>query len=165
MKIITLCLIMFFYFVCIVTAQLYKWVDKEGVTHYSNKRPVTTNSVETKSEIKSNPSSKRNREELNQLIQSYKNSSLKTDNIDSQDRYKSPNKPSKERLEYYEKQIKERERVVNQYSDDLNGVKRKPHKDYRSHKKKLKYYEDRYERARLDLEETKQEYEDFKITR
>ena len=163
MKVITLCLVTIICFVYTANAQLYKWVDEEGVTHYSNKRPVTMKNVETRQETQSNQPHNKNNKKLDHLLNSYRTEAIQENVKTSQS---NGNKTSKsfdqEKFEYYENRIKNKEKIVHRYSDDLRDVKRKPHKDYRSHKKKLRYYEDRLQHAQIDLEDAQREYDDYK---
>ncbi len=162
MKAITICFVLIISFVGTVNAQIYKWVDEKGITHYSNKRPPTMKDVETKSEIRNEQPNDRSTKEFDKLLNSYRNGSLpKPASNQQKTKFKSQNIPDQDRLQYFENRIKQREKIVHRYKDDLRDVKRTPHKDYRSHKKRLRYYEDRLEHAQMDLEEAQNNYQEY----
>jgi hypothetical protein len=162
MKAVIICILAALCWVCTVDARLYKWVDEEGVTHYSNKRPTTMHQVETESEIRSGQSNKKYNKKLDRLLNSYEKDSFQEKVINSDSNtYESTITPDKNRLQYLKNRISHREKIVHRCKDDLIDLKRTPYKDYRSHKNRLRYYEDRLEHAKFELNEAKRQYDDY----
>ena len=144
--------------VCIVNAKLYKWVDENGVTHYSNTVPPNTEQVETKAELKNDSTDYHSNNDLNKVINSYKMDNLRQDQDKKKNyKYKSSTK-NEEMADYYEHRIKEEEENVNQYREDLRIVERESYSDSRRHNERVRTYESRFNRAKMELERVKTKY-------
>ena len=163
MKSIYFILISMVLFSANVNADLYKWVDSKGVAHYSNKRPPSSaNEIEVKGEYRTNAPVEREDHELDNLINSYKKDTLNNKEGYRKDQI-NPNSTAFDPawVNYLKKRIRNKEDEYRRYDDDLIRFKRTPYKDFRSHKERLRYYEDRLDRTRRALQEAENDYQEY----
>jgi hypothetical protein len=144
---------------------MYKWVDENGITHYSNKRPKTNQKVEVSREFKYRDTGQQRNNHLDDVLKEYKEDEYQLKSRFSSTTTKKSRLTSKNDLtEYYENKIREQEKLVKKYDWDLQLLKRKPYSSssYKSRKQQLKRYEDRLESARKNLDNTIMEFEIYK---
>ena len=153
-------ILMLLVFFCAPTAsaKLYKWVDENGVTHYSNVAPSDEHQVETNEEAKGSDSP--GSHSLDNVIDSYKRDGVGQDQSPS--KRSQPSGKSDRMADFYANRIKQEEATVKQREADLKAVKKESYSDAQSHKEKVRYYESRLERARIELERVKSEYKKAK---
>lgn len=154
MQSIILNILLVFFFALSADAALYKWVDEKGVTHYSNTAPPEAEQVETRTESKgrSSPGS----HDLGDVIESYRRDGK---NIkQASPRTSKPSEKSESRADDYAARIKKQEIKISDIEADLRSVKREAYTDYNYHHKKVRRYENRLEKAEIELERLKAEY-------
>jgi len=122
-------------------AELYKWVDENGVTHFSNTLPPANGEVETKAEAKSNHSIQTSSGYLNEVLNSYRNDAI-SDDINNVKR-KLSNKSSyknTDRTERNSRKIKDLQREVDYYKQKLRDVERESYSDLNEHQENIRFY-------------------------
>ena len=123
-------------------AELYKWVDENGVTHFSNTLPPANSEVETKAEAKSNHSIQTSSGNLNEVLNSYRNDAISDDinnakrKLSNKSSYKN-NHRSKERNS---RKIKDLQREVDYYKQKLRDVERESYSDLNEHQENIRFY-------------------------
>jgi len=170
MKPFIICMMMVACLICsgsTVNADLYKWVDADGVKHFTNTPPPSAEQVESAPETKSKVSYRNNNAELDEMINSYKRDelqqSINKSKRESEKKYNSKIRKNKESsANYYEKRVKQKEETVRNYSEDLEKVKRERYSDSNRHEENVQYYESRLKQAEIDLEYYQKEYKNAK---
>ena len=87
-------------YVCLIgiaNAKLYKWVDENGVTHYSNTAPPQSAQVETSAEAQGETSSS-SPQSMDSVIRSYKMDALEHDREKTRQRSKKPSGKSEKMM-------------------------------------------------------------------
>lgn len=122
-------------------AELYKWVDANGVTHFSNTLPPANSEVETKAEAKSNHSIQTSSGNLNEVLNSYRNDAISDDinNVKRKLSIKSSYK-STDRTERNSRKIKDLQREVDYYKQKLRDVERESYSDLNEHQENIRFY-------------------------
>lgn len=151
-------LIMASFFVCPVSAKLYKWVDENGVAHYSNTAPPQSAEVETQAEAKGDASP--GSHSLDNVLDSYRKDQIGHDERPA--KRSQPSGKSDSMADYYANRIKQEKATVEDREADLDAVKRESYSNAQDHKEKVRYYKSRLEKARLELERVKAEYQKAK---
>jgi hypothetical protein len=152
----------FFIVVCLIlictiaSAKLYKWVDENGVTHYSNTAPPESSNVETlvETEADHSPGS----HNLDSVLESYKRDDIEQAREESIKQAPKSFGQNDRLADYYEHKIKEQEAKIKVLEAEFRDVKRESFSDSISRNKRVRRYEYRLERAKLDLEHWKSEY-------
>jgi predicted RNase H-like nuclease (RuvC/YqgF family) len=154
MKPIVLSIVVFFGFALSADAKLYKWVDENGVPHYSNTAPPEAGQVETR--VESEGSSSPGSHDLGDVIESYRR-----DGVEPKKEFPRISKPSgksESRADDLAARIRKQEVRISDIEADLTNAKRETYTDYNYHKKKVRRYESRLEKAEIELERLKTEY-------
>ena len=149
---------------CLATpsnAKLYKWVDENGVTHFSNVAPSEEHQVETNEEAQGNPES--GSQGLDNVLKSYKEDESKHAIKEREKRTFKKSGKSEGMADYYADRIKDEEARVRDREADLEIVKKESYSDAKKHKDRVRYYERRLEKARVDLESVKAKYKKAKF--
>lgn len=149
-------------FVGISHAKLYKWVDGDGVTHYSNTAPPQDENIsaETKNEVVNSTPDNYERKDLDHVINSYKMDSLedKKDEIEKLDKKSKSNKIDnileKHNLEC-KKHIAHLEFQLKMNQERLRNVDRETYSDKRKHDKDVRFQEEMVDKYESLLEEAK----------
>jgi len=143
----------------IAYAKLYKWVDENGVTHYSNTAPPQSSEVETKEEVKGHHSPATGSQDLDDVLDSYREDRLDHAIEKRRGRSSGPSGKSDRLANYYEARLKKQEIRISDIETDLNEAKRESYSDSDRHKKKVRRYESRLEKAKIELDRLKAEYQ------
>jgi len=159
-------LIVFLFFLCLpglANAKLYKWVDENGVTHFSNTAPPQDTAVHTRDEVKGSASAIDNSGGLDQVLHDYKKDSLQYDLEKLEKRSKNRSGSSNNRsIELYEGWVERDKEILKRRKGDLNDVKRESYSDSRKHDAKIRRYENRVKDAELELEKNQRRLERVK---
>lgn len=143
-------------------AQLYKWVDENGVTHYSNTAPPDSHQVETRTEAKGDPSP--GSHSLDDVLDSYKRDEEEDRKYNSQQAAEPPESSEENghTADYYAHRIKLQEARVRHCEDELKAVKRESFSNSIARNRRVRRYEYRLEKARLELERLQAKYRQAK---
>lgn len=143
-----------------VSADLYKWVDENGVTHFSNVAPPTDQQAQTKVEVKGAAPINRSSPGIDRVINSYKRDALQYEIEETKKRLRrGPLNKNSSRLDLYERWIKRDKETIRIRREELKDVKRESYRDSKEHKIKVRYYENRVKDAELELEEDRRRLE------
>lgn len=156
---------------CIVSvadAKLYKWVDANGVTHYSNVvSPQNEGTVHSGAEAESSHHSNTNLKGLENVLDSYKKDGL---TLDSDTMVEAPNRRTsdsgeadkqyhKKKAAYYKHELEGEQLDLKAQQGKLDRYKRKSYSDARHHKEIVRNYEDSVIRSKNRIEKLKHEYD------
>jgi len=138
----------------VVDAKLYKWVDENGVTHFSNTAPPQDETeVHTKGEVKSSGPDPSHSPGIEKVLKSYKQDQLRDKADDIEKRKNRRQKSSSSSMAgYYEKQLKKEKIELESRKQKLKDVQRESYSDQQAHREKVRYYEDRVRRSELEIE-------------
>lgn len=145
--------VVFVFVVGNASAELYKWVDEDGVAHFSNVAPPKDEDVSVSHELRGRPSTYHT-PGMNKVLESYQRESTPPQYGGSAGK----NKYDQDKIKYYADQVKRCEDRVTRYRDRMNEIKRTPYKDSRSHKDRLERHERWLNDAQRDLDEARSEY-------
>ena len=146
-----------------VQAELYKWVDDNGVTHFSNTAPPKHAQAEIKTEVKGNTHHAPDNS-LNDVLDNYREQN-RQDAYDKkvraiEDRYDEKRKAKNEELKAkYKRLINDRERDVQRWKDRLNDVKKERYSDKKAHDRKVQHCQDMLADYQSALERLKARYD------
>lgn len=144
-------------------AELYKWVDADGVTHYSNTAPPQEESVETTQEAKGSRPANVNRNGLSDVLQQYK------EDIPSEHRSSSSGRSNsmvdEAAAERYASMIEMRKHDVDYWGDRLDKAKRASYSNKDQHERDIRYCEKMLEDYRYLLQEAQDGYNRAKFGR
>jgi hypothetical protein len=146
--------------ICLVgvaDAKLYKWVDENGVTHFSNTAPPQEEvEVHTKAEANSAGTENGLSPGLDSVIDSYRQDELRDKADEVEKRYERTRRSSRNdqsKINLYETRVKRDEVNLEQLREELKQVERASYSDSEMHKAKVQRYRTRVRKAELELEE------------
>ena len=146
--------------VCVANAELYKWVDENGVKHFSNTPPSDADEVESAIETKNESSDFESSGKIDEALKNYRQDNMQQ-RLNDAGKYKSKTpKTSKSSTDYYEYRMKQDEQTVKERRKDLQDIRRESHSSPEQHQKRVKYYEERLKRAEIESEYSKKKYYD-----
>jgi hypothetical protein len=126
------------FLVCPAYAGLYKWVDENGVTHFSNTAPPkSSDQVETVSEIQS----------VENQATDVSNDAPVTGEVN----------PAK--VEFYKGYMEKWEKLLKQYRNELEDIKQESHIDQVEQKQKLEEKNEQIQLAERKMYMYKRQYE------
>lgn len=156
-------LIVFLFFLCLpglTEAKLYKWVDENGVTHFSNTAPPQDTTVHTRDEVKGAASAINNSGGLDQVLHDYKKDSLQNDIDEFEKRSKTRSGSQNNRsIDLYEGWVNRDKETIKRRKEELDDVERESYSDSQAHNAKIRYYENRVKDAELELEKDQRRLE------
>lgn len=160
MKHFAICMMVVACWVCTASAELYKWVDEDGVTHFSNVAPPMDEQVQTKNEVKGATPVNTSSPGIDHVINSYKRDALQheIDETKKRLRHGTSNKNSS-RFDLYEGWIKQDKETIRIRREELKDVQRESYSDSHKHKAKIRYYENRVKDAEFELEKDQRRLE------
>ena len=143
-------------------AKLYKWVDENGVAHYSNVAPPADQEVQTNEEAQGSAPVKSGSSGMDQLLDSYEREARRQEIEKPRNTRK--NKPNKNEdlADYFKNRIEEEKEELRVRREELNDVERESYSDGRQHKKRVRNYKSRVKKAELELVRVKGEYKKAK---
>ena len=167
-------IVLFLVLICMVlicvnisTAKLYKWVDENGVTHFSNTAPPQDeNDVQAQGEVKNSGSGNSYSPGIDHVINSYRRDNLQHD-LDKAQRIREHQRSksgggSGGMADYYKGRLEDAKAEVELRREKLTSVERESYSDYQSHNERVRYYKGRLKDAELDVERYKRKYENSK---
>jgi len=107
-------------------AKLYKWVDENGVTHFSNTAPPQGEvDVQSRGEVKGSGPVNNRSTGIDHVINSYKQDELRDRNHEIKERFRDRIKSSNQsQIELYKKWVERDKITLKQCQDDLRRVER-----------------------------------------
>ncbi|MFA7186223.1 MAG: DUF4124 domain-containing protein [Victivallales bacterium] len=146
--------------ICAANAELYKWVDENGVKHFSNTPPSDSEEVESAIETKNESSDVESSGKIDEALKNYRQDNMQQ-RLNDAGKYKSKTpKASKDLADYYEHRMKQNEQTLQERRRDLQDVRRESYSDPDYHKRKVERYEERLKRAEIESEYSKKKYYD-----
>ncbi|BBO86632.1 hypothetical protein DSCO28_71980 [Desulfosarcina ovata subsp. sediminis] len=147
-----------------VSAELYKWVDENGVAHYSNVAPPADQDASVKVESKGGamPAAGKSNN-LGDVLKSYKKDEIKNklDDIEKRSN-RSGSKKSDTMADYYDSKIKRLEIRLQDAKEDLKKVERESYSDARYHNEKVESRKKRVRNLEFEINEAIQKYQEAK---
>ena len=152
----------------VADAKLYRWVDENGVSHYSNVAPPQNKeNVHAGAEAQSSTSSGSSSKGLETVLDSYKQDGLtleseaaeKAAQRTSVDRKKSDRQYHKKKAAYYKHELEGEQLDLKARQEKLDRYKRRSYTDAQHHKKMVQIYEDHVIQSKHRIEQLKHEYD------
>lgn len=140
-------------------AKLYKWVDENGVTHFSNVAPPSDQEHQVKEEAKSKSRSTPRSPGMDQVINSYKMDAIEDGSTTADRKYDRNKKEiNKEYAAKFKRLMEDRKRDVEHWKDKLSDAKRESYSDQQEHENKIRHYEKMVSDYQSLYEEAEAEY-------
>jgi hypothetical protein len=118
------------FLVCPAYADLYKWVDENGVTHFSNTAPPkSSDQVEIESEIHS--------VDVENQATNVSNDAPGANEVN----------PAK--VEFYKRYMEKWDKLLSQYQNELEEIKRETNIDQQEHEQKLEEKNEQIRKAKI----------------
>lgn len=146
--------------ICTANAELYKWVDENGVKHFSNTPPSDADEVESAIETKNESSDFESSGKIDEALKNYRQDNMQQ-RLNDAENYKSRTQNANKSLgDDYEYYIKRKEGRIRLLRENLRDLRRERHRDPDSHQKMVKYHERLIKQAESELENSKKKYYD-----
>ena len=131
-------------FALTANADIYKWIDENGVTHYSNTPPPADvqGYIERLKEVSGTPVNHGN-PGIDRVIQSYKQDNLQgeTGSAGEPPADNSAQGSNTEMTDYYRHQADRYQMQIDDYEDRLESIKRESYTDSRRHRARIERWE------------------------
>ena len=124
----------------ITNAKMYKWVDDNGVTHFSNVAPPKDQKVETKTETEGDPAAAGSSQGLEKVLKSYRRDSIQ-DRLDSPRSRRSSTSRSAKSVRDYERWAEKLKRDVAHWEQRLHDAQRESYSNKQKHENKIRHCE------------------------
>ena len=142
MKKLTIACLAIIFSATVANAELFKWVDEDGVTHFSNTAPPQNVQAEVKHETKVSDSPTTNSEGLEEVLDEYrKETALDEKPVSKRSSRREPSRASDATIARLKRSVERFERDVDKWKDKLDQVKRESYSDKRRHDNNVSHCE------------------------